>query len=120
MTYIKIGESLYPVIDEVFGTKADTKWDGREVQTINLEMDHHTANALFVDGIRWAIVRRNAVPVFNEAGEQTGVEMKEEVFDNSEYDVAGSITDHRNGTITVKMGKMTALEESYEMLLGGM
>lgn len=120
MTYIKIGETLYPVIDEVFGTKADSKWDGREVQTIHLEMDHQTAAALFVDGLKWTIVRRKVVPTYNEAGEVTGEEMKEEVFDKAEFNLAGDITDHRDGTLTVKMGKLTPLEESYELLLGGM
>lgn len=120
MTYIRINETLYPVIGEVLGTKADSKWDGREVQTIHLEMDHQTADRLFANGLKWAIVRRNAVPIFNEAGEQTGEEMKEEVFDHAEYNLAGDITDHRDGTISVKMGKLTALEEAYEIMLGGM
>ena len=40
---------------------------------------------------------------------------KQEIYDNSEYSIAGDIVDHRNGSITVKMGKITA-EEMLAML----
>ena len=29
------------------------------------------------------------------------------------------VTDHRDGRITAKMGKLTPLEEAYEIMLGG-
>ena len=47
---------------------------------------------------------------------QTGTKIQESEWDNSEYDVAGSITDNRNGTITAKMGKMTDSEMLAELL----
>ena len=34
--------------------------------------------------------------------------------------MAGDITDHRDGTITVKMGRLTALEETLELIYGVM
>lgn len=40
-------------------------------------------------------------------------------YDNSDYCVAGDITDHRDGTVTVKMGRLTALEETLELIYGG-
>ena len=40
-------------------------------------------------------------------------------FDNSDFCVAGDVTDHRDGTVTVKMGKLTALEETLLMIYGG-
>ena len=118
MTYIKINETQYPAT--VSGRVQDNDWDKRESKSITLEMDYATANALFVDGLAWSIVQQNEVPVFDENGNQTGTEMQETVFDNSEYNLAGDITDHRDGTITAKMGKLTPLEEAYEIMLGGM
>ena len=41
-----------------------------------------------------------------------------ETYDNSAYSVAGPITDHRDGTVTVKMGKPTAAE-LLAILTGG-
>lgn len=122
MTYIKINETLYPAT--VSGRVSDNEWDKRESKSITLEMDYETAKSLFVDGAAWSIVQQQEVPVFkqDENGEpvQTGTEMQETEFDNSEYSLAGDITDHRDGTVTVKMGKLTDLEMAYEIMLGGM
>lgn len=122
MTFVKINETLYPA--SIDGRIADLEWDGRESKSITLEMDYATAAALFVDGLAWSIVQQNEVPVYeqDENGEpvQTGTEMQETEFDNSEYNLAGDLTDHRDGRITVKMGKLTDLEEAYEIMLGGM
>ena len=117
MIFVKINNKLYPAT--VSGKVADKDWDNRESKSIKLEMDYNTAIGLFVDGLTWSIVQQEEVPVFDENGEQTGTKLKETEFDNSEFNVAGDITDHRNGTITVKMGKLTDLEEAYEIMLGG-
>lgn len=125
MTFVKIKETLYPAT--VSGRVADKDWDNRASKAITLEMDYATAIALFVDGLAWSIIQQNEVPtyqvdkdgnaVLDENGNpiQTGTEMQETVFDNSEYDVAGAITDHRNGTITAKMGKITDAEALAEL-----
>lgn len=118
MTFIKINETLYPAT--ISGRVQDNDWDNRESKAITLEMDYETAKSLFVDGAAWSIVQQNEVPVFDEEGNQTGTEMQETEFDNSEYSLAGDITDHRDGTVTVKMGKLTDLEMAYEIMLGGM
>jgi hypothetical protein len=114
MTYIKINETLYPAT--VSGRVADKEWDNRESKAITLEMDYATAIKLFIDGLAWSIVQQNEVPIFDEDNNQIGTEIQEIEWDNSEYDVAGSITDHRNGTITVKMGKITDAEALAELL----
>lgn len=113
MTCIKINETLYPAT--ISGRVVDKDWDNRASKAITLEMDYTTAIALFVDGLVWSIVQRDEVPVYDEQGNQTGTEIKESEWDNSEYDVAGSITDHRNGTITAKMGKITDAEALAEL-----
>ena len=90
----------------------DTVEDCSDKTSLDIVRERFGADvALFVDGLAWSIVQQNEVPVFDEEGEQTGTEMQETEFDNSEYCLAGAITDHRDGTITVKMGKPTQAEE---------
>ncbi len=117
MTYIKINETLYPAIFN--GRMKDNEWDDRESKAITLEMDYTTASALFVDGLAWSIFAQEEVPVYNEDGEQVDTEMRENEYDNSDFCLAGDIIDHRDGTMTIKMGKLTDLEEAYEIMLGG-
>lgn len=130
MTFIKIKDTLYSA--SISGRVADRDWDNRESKSITLEMDYATAHALFVNGLAWSIVQRDEVPVYemDENGEpifdengapiQTGTEIQETEYDNSEYNLAGDLTDHRDGRITAKMGKLTDLEQAYEIMLGGM
>jgi hypothetical protein len=66
-------------------------------------MDYATANELFVDGVEWSIV-----------------DDENTEYDNSDYCLAGDITDHRDGTLSVKMGKMTDLEEVLEAMYGAL
>lgn len=109
MTYVKIGGTEYPAA--INGKLADREWDGRDSKAITLTMGYSEAAALFVNGAAWSIVQRDNVPVLDENGQPTG-ETTEQVseFDNSDYSVAGSITDNRNGTVTCKMGRPTETE----------
>ena len=130
MTYIKINEKLYPAT--VSGRVSDNEWDKRESKSITLEMSYEDAANLFVDGMAWSIVQEQEVPVYetDENGEpfldELGnpevkeYETQETEFDNSDYCLAGDITDHRDGRITVKMGALTEVEQAYELMLGGM
>ena len=73
-------------------------------------MTHAQAVSLFVDGLAWSIKQVNTYPVY-ENGQPTGETTTEtQTFDNSDYSVAGPITDNRDGTVTVMMGKHTDLE----------
>ena len=126
MIFVKIKDKLYQAT--INGRVQDKEWDNRESKAITLEMDYTTAIALFVDGLAWSIVQRNEVPIYqaDENGKavldehgnpiQTGTEMQETEFDNSDYFVAGAITDNRNGKVTVKMGKKTDSEMLDELL----
>lgn len=126
MIYVKINDTLYPAT--ITGKVNDKDWDNRESKSITLEMTYAEAIKVFVDGLAWSIVQQSEVPVFekdenggyvlDENGRRvrTGTEIQETEFDNSEYDVAGSITDHRNGTITAKMGKITDGEALAELM----
>lgn len=102
MTYVKINDIQYPAT--INGKMNDSTWDNRSVKTITLKISYTEANSIFVNGVEWFIQQ-----------EDENTELVE--FDNSEYSLAGDIIDHRDGTITIKMGKPTDLENALEMLL---
>ena len=102
MTYIKINDALYPATFR--GYNKDREWNERESKAITLEMSYADAMALFVDDQEWSIVY--------EDGETT------EIYDNSEFSVAGAVTDNRDGTVTVKMGKPTDAD-ILAVIMGG-
>lgn len=110
MTYIRVGEKMYPAT--IVGRVGDNTWDGRESKSITLTMSHDEVAALLPDGTPWSIVQRTPAP------DESGTENENE-WDNSAFSLSGDITDHRDGTVTIKMGKPTDLEDAYEMLLGG-
>ena len=114
MIYFKANNTEYPA--SITGKIPDRDWDGRKSKAITLEIEYTTASQLFVDGLSWSIVQRDTVPVYDKDGNPTG-ETEEQVqeWDNSDYNVAGSITDNRNGTCTCKMGKKTQLETEQEL-----
>lgn len=103
MTYIKIKDTCYPAT--VDGTFVDREWGNRESKTITLEMSHDEAASLFINDLIWSII----MDVEQEQEDGSIVTVQEE-YNNSDYSVAGSITDNRDGTISVKMGKPTELE----------
>lgn len=110
-TYIKVNDTEYPA--EINGNPKDRSWDGRDTKTVTLTMSHDEAAALLPDNTPWSIVQREMVDVLDEQGQPTG-QTKEVVneYDNSEYSLAGDITDHRDGTVSIKMGKPTESELS--------
>lgn len=120
MTYLKINDTKYPATFR--GYVADPNWDGRSSTAITVEMDYNTAATLFVDDAVWSVIEVRAVPTANTLEDGSVVYENVETefeYPKTDYVVAGDITDHRNGTITVKMGKPTDLEKAYELLYGG-
>ena len=109
MIYFKANNTEYPA--SIAGKITDRDWGGRESKAVTLEMTNAAAVQLFVDGLSWSIVQRDTVPVYDTDGNPTGeTEEQMQEWDNSEYCVAGPITDNRDGTITAKMGKKTEVE----------
>lgn len=106
--YIKTAGKLYPA--EVNGAMNDYTWDGRESKSVTLAMTYDEVRTLLPDGTPWSIVQRTPAA----DGKETEAE-----WDNSAFSLSGDITDHRDGMVTIKMGKPTDLEDAYEMLLGG-
>lgn len=118
--YVKIHDVLYPA--SITGRIHDKDWDDRASKAIRVEMSYADALALFVDDVDWSIIQEEQRQEQQEnevMNEETGemetvtvtvpvIEVKE--YDNSEYSIAGDIIDHRDGTVTIKMGKFTAEE----------
>lgn len=109
MTYVKINGTTYPAV--INGKHIDREWNDRESKSITLEMAYSDAIALFVNGLVWSIL----MDVEQEQEDGSIVTVQEE-YDNSDYSMAGSITDNRDGTISVKMGKPTQLETMQAQL----
>lgn len=99
--YIKIDENEYPIIS--IDTQAfDRTWDDRASKAITLPMAAADALILFVDDIKWSVIADTK---------------EQEEYDYSDYSKAGDVTDHRDGTVTVKMGKPTD-KEILDILVG--
>ena len=113
MTYIKIGKTTYPA--EISGKVRDTDWNDRESKAITLEMTYVEAMETFVDELQWSIIYEQ--PEYKDANGNVRPAVHEE-YDNSEFSVAGPVTDNRDGTVTVKMGKPTA-DELLAIVMGG-
>lgn len=125
MVYVKINDTTYPA--KVSGELMDRKWDSRKSKTITLTLSYEQAMALFVNDVPWSVVEsyETAVPKTDENGtllydENNEVIVEtvttETVYDNSEYCVAGAVTDNRDGTVSVKMGQKTAEEMLAELM----
>lgn len=111
MTYVKINGTTYPAV--INGKHIDREWNNRESKTITIEMAYADAIALFVNGLVWSIL----MDVEQEQEDGSIVTVQEE-YDNSEYSMAGSITDNRDGTLAVKMGKPTQIETLESQITG--
>lgn len=72
---------------------SDSNWNGRESKAITYAATYQEAIALFTDGVSWSVVY-----VDPEDGTEKETDM-------SAFAMAGPVTDNRNGTVTVKMGK---------------
>lgn len=109
--YVKINGSEYHA--EIVGRIRDNNWDFRASKEITLSMDHTTAASTFVDDIPWSTIYQG--PDYYDPEKQAVVTPEPVETDCSDYCILGDITIHRNGTVTVKMGKPT-FEELYTIL----
>lgn len=109
--FIKVNGVEYPAA-LIYNYK-DRNWDMRETQTVHLTMPYAQAAALLPSGTPWSNVFRETKDKLDNDGKPTG--QTEEVVteeDMSEYSLSGAITDHRDGTVSIKMGKPTETESA--------
>ena len=111
MTYVKINGTTYPAV--INGKHIDREWNDRESKTITIEMAYTDAIGIFVDGLAWSIL----MDVEQEQEDGSIITVQAE-YDNSDYSMAGSITDNRDGTLSVKMGKPTKIETLESRITG--
>ena len=111
MTYIKVNNTEYHA--EINGNLKDRTWGERDTKTITLTMTTTEVASLLPDNTPWSIVQRETVDKLDNDGQPTG-ETEEVVneWDNSAYSLSGAITDHRDGTVSIKMGKPTETESA--------
>lgn len=111
MIYLKINDAMYPAS---FRQRImDTEWNNRGSMAITLNMSHQEASEIFVDDLQWQHVQQ--FPPYEDENKEI-VTPEPIVTDYFEYSVAGPITDNRDGTVTVKMGKITAEEALAELM----
>lgn len=109
--FIKVNGQEHPAAC-IYNYK-DRNWDMRETQTVHLTMPYAQAAALLPSGTLWSIVFRETKDKLDNDGNPTG--QTEEVVteeDMSAYSLAGDITDHRDGSVSIKMGKPTEAENA--------
>ena len=105
MIYLKINDTLYPAS---FRQRVqDNDWQNRGSMAITVTMSPAEAAGLFVSGIHWEHVQQ---PGAYQDADGNLVTPDPIITDYSEYEIAGSITDNRDGTITAKMGKALSSE----------
>lgn len=109
--YIKVNNTEYPAT--ITGILKDREWNEREVKNIRLTMTATDAAALLPDNTPWSIIQRETVDKLDNDGNPTGeTEKVVNEWDNSDYSLSGAITDHRDGTVSIKMGKPTETENA--------
>ena len=86
----------------------DSAW-GRPTCTVTIKASAAEIAALLPNNAPWSLIERE--DVLDENGMLTGQTVDHE-RDMSEYSLSGDITDHRDGTVSIKMGKPTETEKS--------
>jgi hypothetical protein len=86
----------------------DSAW-GRPTCTVTIKGSAAEIAALLPNNAPWSLIERE--DVLDESGMPTGQTVDHE-RDMSEYSLSGDITDHRNGTVSIKMGKPTEAESA--------
>ena len=86
----------------------DSAW-GRPTCTVTIKASAAEIAAMLPNNAPWSLIERE--DALDESGAPTGQTVDHE-RDMSEYSLAGDITDHRDGTVSIKMGKPTESELS--------
>lgn len=105
MRYVKIGDLQIPA--DISGKRKDSDWNDRWSKAITCEMTYDQAKEVFTDGVSWSLIEQYDSFTDPEGNTITPDPVE---HDNSEFEVLGDITVRQNGTVTVKMGKVTAAE----------
>ena len=118
-TDITFTEADYPLDIEpsIFAKRRMMKGEQREVLRLTLLGEYAAVAAALVDGVQFG--REVDEPLLGEDGQPTDV-VQAVRYDLSDYAKAGDIVDHRDGRITVYMGKPTEkelLEQAFDQMV---
>lgn len=105
-TYLKANNTETPC--EAAEHYRDSAW-GRPTCTVTIKASAAEIAALLPNNAPWSLIERE--DVLDESGMPTGQTVDHE-RDMSEYSLSGDITDHRDGTVSIKMGKPTETESA--------
>ena len=109
--YIKVNGTEYPAT--TLYINKDRNWGDREVRRVYLNMPYAEAAALLPSGTPWSVVIRETAAEYDGSGNPTGQTTDYDTEeDMSAYSLSGEIVDHRDGTVSIKMGKPTESELS--------
>lgn len=86
----------------------DSAW-GRPTCTVTIKGSAAEIAALLPSNAPWSLIERE--DALDESGMLTGQTVDHE-RDMSDYSLSGDITDHRDGTVSIKMGKPTETESA--------
>lgn len=86
----------------------DSAW-GRPTCTVTIKASAAEIAALLPNNAPWSLIERE--DALDESGMPTGQTVDHE-RDMSEYSLSGDITDHRDGRVSIKMGKPTEAESA--------
>ena len=86
----------------------DSAW-GRPTCTVTIKASAAEIAALLPSDAPWSLIERE--DVLDELGAPTGQTVDHE-RDMSKYSLSGDITDHRDGRVSIKMGKPTETESA--------
>lgn len=118
--YIKLNDQYTPI--EYLAKPADSFWEFRETIEITVSGEFSEIRDFFKTG-NWRIYNEfygsTAEPSMEEE-QEVHMEKTYRMTDMSEYCICGFVKDNMDGTITVKMSKMNALEKFIESMLGGL
>lgn len=103
--------TAYPIEAEppIFSKRVNVSGEQRDTLRITVAATHAEVTAAFTPGAEWAIRQYDIDE--NGAALDTYTD-----FDKSDYSVCGDIVDHRDGRVTVYMGKKTESEITQDAL----
>lgn len=93
---LRINEKEFPLLSARAATE-QMKNFRRDVISLTIEATYAEAAAEFTDGATFVVVDDSVTP--------------SEEFEYTDHTMAGAITDNRDGTVTVKMGKANTAEQ---------
>lgn len=96
---LKINEKEFPLLS-ARATTEQMNNHRRDVISLTIESTYSDAAAEFTEGATFFVVDDSVTPA--------------EEFEYTDHTMAGDITDHRDGTVTVKMGKANTAEQDAQ------